>query len=129
MPDSSDLRAFVARYASAVSARDVDNLLSMFATDAVQLDPANTPAHLGHDAIRRFLQDAIDASSSSDFEVLNAHTCGDSIAIDFRVTVGLGSSQDPSKMTIEGIEVFHLNDDLLVDRVEAYWDDSDVTIV
>ena len=119
-----DLRALVDRYCAAVTARDIDAVVAMFTDDAVQADPASAPPNVGHEAIRAFLQSAVDASASTRFEAVTVHTCGNQVAFDFRVTVGLGTST----MVIEGIEVFTVADDGRIESVTAYWDDADVAV-
>jgi steroid delta-isomerase len=124
VPTPDALRELVTRYAAAVTARDVDAVVALFTEDAVQTDPATAPPNIGHAAIRAFLQSAVDASTGTRFEVLDAHTCGDRIAVDFRVTVSI----EGGTMTISGIEVFTVADDGRIREVTAYWDDADVVI-
>lgn len=123
MPTPDELRDLVGRYCAAVSARDAGAVAALFAEDAIQRDPATAPPNAGRAAIEAFFQSAVDASTTTRFEALAVHTAGDHVAIDFRVTVGLGSGS----MTIEGIEVFTVSDDGLIGEVTAYWDDADVT--
>jgi ketosteroid isomerase-like protein len=113
----------VERYAAAVSARDVDAVVSLFAEGAVQRDPATAPPNVGREAIATFLGNGVGASTATLFEPLAVHTAGDHVAIDFKVTVTLGTGT----MVIEGIEVFTVDADGLIAGVTAYWDDADVT--
>lgn len=123
MPTAEYLRQLVDRYATAITARDVDAVVALFTEDAVQQDPATAPPNVGHEAIRAFLQSAVDASTATAFEALTVHTCGDHVAIDFRVTVTL----EAGAMVIQGIEVFTVAEDGLIRSVTAYWDEGDVT--
>jgi steroid delta-isomerase len=109
-------------YAEAVTSGDPAAVAALFAIDAVQIDPATAPPNVGRDAIKAFFQSATDASTSTRFEVLAAHSSGDRIAIDFRVTVTIGDGS----MTISGIEVFRIDDTGLIAEVTAYWDGTDV---
>lgn len=124
MPTPTSLRRLVERYAAAVSARDVDGVLSLFTEDAVQRDPATAPPNVGREAIATFLRNGIGASKATLFEPLAVHTAGDHVAIDFRVTVTLATGT----MVIEGIEVFTVAEDGRICEVIAYWDDADVTV-
>jgi steroid delta-isomerase len=120
-----ELRNLIDRYAAAVSARDIDAVLALFAEDAVQRDPSTAPPNVGHEAIGTFLRNGVGASEATLFEALSVHTSGDDVAIDFRVTVTLESGT----MVIEGIEVFTVGDDGRITEVTAYWDDADVSFV
>ncbi len=51
------------------------------------------------------------------------HTCAPSVAVDFSITVQTGGAA----MTIEGVEVFVVDDDGLFRSVHAYWDESDLS--
>lgn len=123
-PTPQSLRALVDRYCAAVTAGDLDAIMALFREDAVQRDPANTPPHEGHAAIRAFFEQARAAAQDLRFEALAVHTCGHHAAIDFRVTVTL----DGGAMVISGVEVFTVDDDGRIREVDAYWDESDVTM-
>jgi steroid delta-isomerase len=123
VPTTEELRQLVDRYCAVTSSGAIDDYVALFAEDAVQLDPASAPPHIGHDAIRAFRQSAVDAAKSMRFEALAVHTAANHVAIDFRVTVEL----DAGRMIIQGIEVFTVADDGLISAVSAYWDDADIT--
>lgn len=123
MPTPDELRQLVERYAAAVSARDIDTVLELFTEDAVQRDPVSGPPNIGREAIGTFLRNGVGASTATLFEAVAVHTCGDHVAIDFRVSVTL----EAGTMVIEGIEVFTVGDDGRITEVSAYWDDADVT--
>jgi|SRR6185437_9281451 len=124
MPTPDELRQLVNRYAAAVTARDVDAVVALFADDAVQRDPASAPPNVGRDAIRTFFGNAVDASTGTDFTVTGVHTAGDAVAFNFSVVAKLG---DAGAMTISGIEVFTVGADGRIATMTAYWDDADVT--
>lgn len=124
MPTPDELRDLVRRYCAAVSSRDAAAVAALFAEGAVQRDPATAPPNEGRAAIQAFFQAAVDASTATRFEALAVRTAGDHVAIDFRVAVTL----EAGTMTIEGIEVFTVGADGLIDQVTAYWDDADVTV-
>ncbi len=125
MATPEELRLLVERYAAAVSARDVDAVMALFAENAVQRDPVSSPPNVGREAIAAFLRNGVGASQATRFEPQAVHTSGDHVAIDFKVTVTL----EAGTMTIEGIEVFTVDGDGRIAEVNAYWDDADVTFV
>jgi len=123
MPTPERLRALVEDYCAAVTSREVAAIAALFTEDAVQADPANTPPNVGREAIAAFFTSAVEASQATTFEALAVHTCGNQVAIDFRVTVTL----DAGSMVISGIEVFTVTEDEQISAVSAYWDDADIT--
>ncbi len=83
----------------------------------------SNPPNLGRAAITTFFQNGIAASDGWTFAAKAVHTCGDHVAVDFAIAVDSGGTT----MTIDGIEVFAVDDDGLFRSVHAYWDDADLT--
>lgn len=123
MTTADTYRRAIENYVAAVNLRDPDALAALFTDDAVQADPASNPPNVGHDAIRTFFANAIDASEKWFFDLKALHTCGDHVAIDFLMTVETGGAT----MAIDGIEVFALTEEGRIRSVHAYWDESDMT--
>jgi steroid delta-isomerase len=124
MPTTSQLRDTVERYAATVTARNADDYAALFTPDAVQVDPYPTPANVGQEAIRAFMQRSIEGSQTMLFEVTEVHPVADKVAIAFHITLNL---EGGAVMHIRGIEVFTVTDDELISAVDAYWGDEDVT--
>jgi ketosteroid isomerase-like protein len=122
--DGLDLRTRVAEYVAAVNGRDAAAIADQFSEDAVQADPVSNPANVGRQAIRSFFESGIAASDDWRFEATRIHTCGEHVAVDFRITVSTGGQA----MVIEGIEVFATGDDGRFTSAHAYWDEHDVRI-
>ncbi|HMD44751.1 MAG TPA: nuclear transport factor 2 family protein [Acidimicrobiales bacterium] len=123
MPTAEEMTRALSRYAESFGARDLDTLVGLFTEDAVQADPANVPANIGHHAIRAFFQNAFDASSASTWEATAVHVCGNHVGVDFHV----GVTMEAGAMTIVGVEVFTFADDARIAAVSAYWGDADIT--
>jgi steroid Delta-isomerase len=121
VPTREELRQIVDRYAAAVTAGDLEAIIALFAADAVRTDPIGTPTNVGRDAIRAAFTN-LGSGAFTLFDVVKVHTAGDSVAFNFKVTVTAAGATT----TIEGIEVFTVNDDGLIQTVVAYWDDTDV---
>ena len=119
-PDA--LRAAVDRYAATVNGRDPVAIAALFTDDAVQADPASGPPNVGRAAIAEFFANGIAASDNWTFEAANLHTCGSSVAFEFRITIRMGGGL----MLVNGIEVFTATDDGRFTSAHAYWDDADV---
>jgi steroid Delta-isomerase len=124
MPTSTQLRDAMARYAATVTSKDADAYAALFTPDAVQVDPYPTPANVGRDAIRAFIQRSFDGCETMRFEVTEVHPVSDKAAITFHITLGLAGG---STMHIRGVEVFTINDEGLISAVEAYWGEEDLT--
>jgi steroid delta-isomerase len=120
-----ELRALVERYAAAVSARDLNAILGLFHEEAVQYDPADAAPNIGAAAIRTFFEAAFSASTSTVFSASGVHTCGDQVAFEFNIEVGLGDNT----MRIGGIEVFTVDESTRITAVSAYWDQADVEVL
>jgi steroid Delta-isomerase len=123
VPTTAQLRETISRYATVISARDADAYAAQFTVDAVQIDPYPTPANVGRDAIRAFIQRSYDACEAMQFEVESIHPVADKAAIEFHITVTLAGG---GYMHIRGSEIFTITDEGLISRVEAYWGDDDV---
>jgi steroid delta-isomerase len=123
MPTTTQLRETVERYAATVTARNADAYAALFTADAVQVDPYPTPANVGQDAIRAFMQRSIDGSQTMLFEVTEVHPVADKAAIAFHITLNL---EGGAVMHIRGIEVFTVTDDGLISAVDAFWGDEDL---
>ncbi len=123
MLNPDELRASITTYVDAVNSRDPHVIAALFTEDAVQADPASNPPNVGRAAIAAFFEGSIGASDSWTFTARAVHTCATNVAIDFRIDVVTGGAA----MTIDGIEVFTVDDDGLFTSVFAYWDDADLT--
>ena len=117
------LRAAIDRYVATINGRDPAAIAALFTEDAVQADPASNPPNVGREAITSFFENGIAASEGWVFEATDIHTCASTVAIDFTITVQLGTGS----MVIRGIEVFEATDDERFESATAYWDDADVT--
>jgi steroid delta-isomerase len=117
------VRERIVGYVDAVNSRDPHAIADRFTEDAVHADPVSNPPNLGRAAITTFFESGIAASDGWTFTAKAVHTCGDHVAVDFAIAVDSGGTI----MTIEGIEVFAVDDDGRFRSVHAYWDDADLT--
>jgi steroid delta-isomerase len=118
-----ELRALIVGYVDAINSRDPEVIAARFTADAVHADPVSSPPNLGRDAIITFFESGIAASDGWTFTAKAVHTCADQVAVDFAIAVVTGGTT----MTIDGIEVFAVDEDGLFRSVHAYWDDADLT--
>jgi ketosteroid isomerase-like protein len=118
-----ELRARIAGYVDAINSRDPAAIAARFTEEAVHADPVSHPPNLGRGAITSFFEGGIAASDGWTFTAKAVHTCADQVAVDFAIVVATGDTT----MTIDGIEVFAVDEDGLFRSVHAYWDDADLT--
>ncbi len=123
MLTGDQLRERIVGYVDAVNSRNPQAVAARFTEDAVHADPVSNPPNLGRDAIAAFFEGGIAASDAWTFTAKAVHTCGDHVAVDFAIAVHAAGTI----MTIDGIEVFAVDDDGLFRSVHAYWDDADLT--
>ena len=123
MLTGEQVRERIVGYVDAVNARDPRAIADRFTEDAVHADPVSNPPNLGRAAITTFFENGIAASDGWTFTAKAVHTCGDHVAVDFAIAVEGGGTT----MTIDGIEVFAVDDDGRFRSVHAYWDDADLT--
>lgn len=118
------LRDTVTRYAAGVTARDRDGIVALFTADAVMTDPVGSPPHVGRDAIRAVFADIFDTTTSGEFSILRAYQAGNRVAIEFSVTFRTRTDAT----TTTGVEVFAFDDQGLIQALDAYWNQSNVTV-
>ena len=116
------LRERISGYVADVNSREASAIAAHFAEDAVHADPVSNPPNLGRPAIATFFENGIAASDGWTFSASDVHTCADHVAMHFAIAVETGGAS----MTIEGIEVFSVDEEGLFRSVHAYWDDTDV---
>ncbi len=123
MLTSDQLRGRISEYVDGVNARDASVIAACFTEDAVHADPVSNPPNVGRAAIATFFESGIAASDGWTFTASDVHTCADQVAMHFAIAVETGGAS----MTIQGIEVFSVDDAGLFRSVHAFWDDSDVS--
>jgi steroid Delta-isomerase len=118
------LRETMARYAATVTAKDAEGYAALFTPDAVQVDPYPTPANVGREAIKAFIERSFAGCETMRFDVLEVHPVADRAAITFHITLGLAGGTTGH---IRGVEIFTVTDEGLISAVDAYWGEEDLT--
>lgn len=104
----------------ALAARDVEKYLSFVADDVVLLDPT-TPRATGRDAVRKSVEGLLALCSEIAFADRKTFIVGKSVAMRFTLRLRTVSGKEGS---LEGIDVFELNDDGLIQAMTSYYDMS-----
>jgi steroid delta-isomerase len=123
MPSKEAIQSAVAAYLAASAAMDANAVADAFAPDGVSNDPAGTPPHQGHTAIRQFIEGTVTQARSVTTTPDQIFIAGDSAA--FKWTVQLMTKNGRS-VTFEGIDVIQVNDDGKIQSLHAYWDPAPV---
>ncbi|WP_334143178.1 SgcJ/EcaC family oxidoreductase [Rhabdothermincola sp.] len=123
MPSPEEIRAVVTRYLEAMSAGDKEGYVALFAPDATIEDPVGTDVHRGHDEIRAFW-DMVHTLSSSITLVPTgpARVAGREVAFPMQAISDVGGS----KVVVDIIDVFALDDEGRITSMRAFWDPAEM---
>jgi steroid Delta-isomerase len=115
------------RSRGAVTARDRDGWLSLFAADAVVQDPVGPSpfdpegkGHHGLEAIAAFYDAVIGPSEAISFEIEQSYLCGDEVADvgTIRTTIAGGTHQ----AVVHGVYTYRSNGAGQLASLRAYWE-------
>lgn len=102
------------RYCAAVSARNVDAIVALFAPDATQYEPIGSPPNIGHDAIRAFFSrnpgTRLEVRRMGPVTVVDRHA-----AMQIRVSV----VRDGVSSMLASTDLFEFDDDGLIVSIVA----------
>ena len=116
---TNDAESSVDRYFRAVSELDRDAYLDSFSRDAVLRDPYNGPEHRGQPGLNAFF-DGLEKTWDS-FEMVpeEAYRSGSRVAVPWKAS---GTAKSGKTADFAGVNVFSLDDDGRIERLEGYWD-------
>ena len=114
----------VRRYAAAVSAGDADALAAMFSLDATQQDPIDAPIKRGRAEIHAAFAGALPTDGTR-LQFTAGPVRGGHATIAFQFDFS-ATTKDGAVSTISGIDVFAVNDDLLIEAAVGYWGADDI---
>jgi steroid delta-isomerase len=114
----------VAAYFAALRANDSDAWVDAFAEDAVSYDPVGSPPIQGHEALRRLLQAASGQFERTSLTEDHVFVAGNGAAVKW---TSQGVDRDGREVTLEGIDVFEINEEGKIQTLWAYWDPTAFT--
>jgi steroid delta-isomerase len=119
MPTADEMRALVTDYMHAMSANDKDAYVALFAGGATVEDPVGSEVHQGHDEIAAFW-DSVHALSESITLVPTgpARVAANEVAFPMQAISDVGGS----KMVVDIIDVFVVDDERKITSMRAFWD-------
>ncbi len=121
MPSTEMIRQAVQRYCEAVQAMDVEAWVATFAKDGLCQDPVGGPPVRGHEALAGYVRNITQAFKRIGFEDDHVFVSGNFAAVKWTARgVGLNDRE----VVFEGIDVFEINDEGLIQSLFGYWDPS-----
>ncbi len=127
MPVTADqLRIAVEQYAARLSAGDVEGLVALFAPDGTMEDPVGSPLKVGHDAIRAFFTESVEAAHPQMSIPGSVAVAADAAAaaMAYRVEAAVGDAT----LVVEGIDTFRFDDDGLIVSMQAFFGPTNVSM-
>ena len=117
MSKQEKMAAAPAAYLEALSNKDLEGILALYADDAVVEDPVGTDPHVGIEAVRAFYLGVVDydleASLSGQVRI-----AGDEVAFPFRC------KNPAAGLTMNIIDLFKFNDEGKVCSMRAFWGEA-----
>jgi steroid delta-isomerase len=124
MPDRTEaITEAVNRYIELVAKGRADDLVELYATDAILEDPVGGERHIGREAVHAFYANIENLDRES--ELVSLRVAGNEAAFHFRLII----TTDGSRMQIEPIDVMVFDHDTKVTSMKAYWSPADVTML
>ncbi len=116
------VREVVDRYVELVASGSADQIVALYAEDAVVEDPVGSEPRLGHAAIRDFYStlDGLDQRT----RLLAVRIAGGEAAVHFEVV----TLADGATYTLAPVDVMAFDDDGRITSMRAYWADEDLVV-
>jgi steroid Delta-isomerase len=121
--NTTEIPKLIQDYFTATRAMDVEAYLSAFAPDAINHDPVGGTPLKGHDAMRQFFMGIVDLFERVGLTEEFVTVAGNEVAVKWR---GEGISRNGKVVIFEGIDIFELNSDGLIQTLKAYWNPSEM---
>ena len=119
MRNPSDVSEIVDRYLQLVGKGSADDILELFADDAIVEDPVGSEPRVGRRAIHEFFSTL--HSLDRETELLSLRVCGREAAFHFAITFDAGEG----RMRLEPIDTMVFDEDGKITSVRSYFSPSD----
>jgi steroid delta-isomerase len=110
-------------YFAATRAMDMEAWIATFAPDATSYDPVGAPPTVGHDGLRQFFGAIVGAFEKVGLTEEHVFIAGNGAAVKW---TGQGRGKNGRDVRFEGIDIFELNEEGLIQTVRAYWNPAEV---
>jgi steroid Delta-isomerase len=114
-----DRQRTVDRYFGAIAALDEDAFVATFAADGVSYDPVGAEPSAGEEGLRRFFAGITGTFREMVLTPDDTFHAGGSVAVKW---TGRGETHDGVAVEYSGIDVFEVDDEGRITRLDAYWD-------
>ncbi len=118
---NEQVEATVRRYLELVSTGTADEIVAMYAEDAVLEDPVGSEPRRGRAAIREFYATIEPMKIATELQVIRV--CGGEAAFKFRIETDTGAGV----AILEPFENMVINEAGQVTSMRAWWNDGDMT--
>ena len=113
------MASIISSYFAALNAIDRDAFLICFSPDAVVLDPYGGRPFQGTAGLHKFMDGMERTWDKFELTPGERFAAGDRVAVSWQAQATTKSSKTA---VFKGIDVFTLNEDGLITRLEGYWD-------
>ena len=113
----------IRNYFAAIRAMDEKAWVKTFAEDAITYDPVGAPPTKGHQRLAEFFQTITAAFKEVGLTENEIFIAGNGAAVKW---TGTGISKQGNKVRFEGIDVFTVNENGLIERLEGYWNPAEM---
>lgn len=123
MTDPDRIRATVTAYLEAVSSRDPDRVMALFAAEPVVEDPVGSARHEGAEAVRAFYAGAAQLADSLQLTLATPiQVAAGEAAFGFTIRATAGGTS----FEVYSIDVMTFDADGRITSMRAFWDPADV---
>ena len=114
------INATVKRYVELVATGKPDDIVALYAEDAVLEDPVGTEQRRGHDAIREFYK--VIENMEQESELLTLRVTGSRAAFHFSLITKVGEQ----KMELSPIDIMEFDEAGKITSMQAFWGQDDL---
>jgi len=118
------IRDVVHQYVDLVGSGSADEIVDLYAPDAIVEDPVGTQPKQGHDAIREFYNVLASVDRDASLYPDSVRVAGKHAAFMFALTTTTGDQ----KMTLHPIDAMEFDDEGKIVHMRAYWGPDDMHV-
>ena len=122
MPSATLVRETIEKYLEGWRTGDRDAWLSLFADDAVLIDPVGAPANEGKEAIAIFWDRVHQLPMVFSPQIHRIVVCGSEAMALF--TMESRAAEGAGGMSVDIVDTFEIDDDGRITLLKAYWDNK-----
>ena len=123
MPSQEAISQTVNSYLALLAKGTADDVVTLYAADAIVEDPVGSELRRGHDAIREFYAAFQDAKKET--ELAELRVAGSEAAFLWHLTLDAGDS----RTRISPVSLMTFDEDARITSMRAFWSPSDVQVV